>query len=327
MGYTDLSPYGAHGSMNARGVVTVMLSYSDVAAKPELLCALTGLDVRAFEKLSKSFERAYQRHLDQIERNRKQPRRRGRGGGRKSAIATVQDKLLFILVYFRIYPLQVVQGLLFGLSQPQANFWIHRLTPILEQALGERLCLPARRPSDMSAVLVACPDLKFIIDGTERAVQRPKDASRQRQYYSGRKKRHAVKNVLVVEKSSKMVMMLSETAPGSEHDKKIADRAGFVFGEGSHLWADSGFEGYKPEGVMVHCPKKKPPGGVLSAEEVRRNKQISSERVKVEHAICGVKVFRIVKDTYRNRNKGYADAVMLVACGLHNLRCDHPMAA
>jgi len=206
----------------------------------------------------------------------------------------VQEKLLFVLVYFRIDPLQVVQGLLSGLSQPQANFWTERLTPILEQALGERLCLPARRPADMSAVFVACPDLKFIIGGTERAMQRPKDASRQRQYYSGRKKRHALKNVLVVEKSSKMVMMWSETAPGSEHDKKVADRAGFVFGKGSHLWADSGFEGYKPEGVMVHCPKKKPPGGVPSAEEVQRNQQISSDRVRVEHAICEVKVLRMV---------------------------------
>ena len=206
-----------------------------------------------------------------MERKRSQPRQRRRGGGRKSAIPTVQDKLLFILVYFRIYPLQVVQGLLFGLSQPQANFWIHRLTPILEKALGQRLYLPARRPADMAAVLRACPQLKFIIDGTERAVQRPKDPSRQRQHYSGRKKRHAVKNVLVVEKRSRKVVMLSETAPASEHDKKIADRAGFVFGQGSHLWADSGFEGYKPEGVVVRCPHKRRCGAALSQKQVEHN--------------------------------------------------------
>ena len=43
---------------------------------------------------------------------------------------------MFILVYFRLYPIQAVQGLLFGMSQPQANEWVHRLTPFLNTELG-----------------------------------------------------------------------------------------------------------------------------------------------------------------------------------------------
>ncbi|OQY45670.1 MAG: hypothetical protein B6242_09810 [Anaerolineaceae bacterium 4572_78] len=46
----------------------------------------------------------------------------------------MEDKLVFILFYLRFYPIQVVLAFLFGMSQAQANEWIHRLTPILNQA-------------------------------------------------------------------------------------------------------------------------------------------------------------------------------------------------
>ena len=48
-----------------------------------------------------------------------------------------EDKLLFILVYFRTYPTQEVQGYLFSVSQVQANKWVHRLTGLLNDASGE----------------------------------------------------------------------------------------------------------------------------------------------------------------------------------------------
>jgi hypothetical protein len=91
-------------------------------------------------------------------------------------------------VYFRQYPTQEVQGYLFGLGQAQANEWIHRLTGMLNQALGDELQLPERRPAKLIAVLAACPSLEFIIDGTERAINRPQDKEKQKTYYSGKKK-------------------------------------------------------------------------------------------------------------------------------------------
>ena len=91
---------------------------------------------------------------------------------------------MFILVYFRLYPIQAVQGLLFGMSQPQANEWVHRLTPFLNAALGHQQQLPARQPRDLEAVLGECEGLEFIIDGVERPIQRPKNPERQRQFYS-----------------------------------------------------------------------------------------------------------------------------------------------
>jgi hypothetical protein len=45
-------------------------------------------------------------------------------------------------------------------------------------------------------------------------------------------------------------------------------------------------------------------------------------RVRVEHALAGVKRCRIVKDVLRNTAEELSDAVMEAACGLHNLRVD-----
>ena len=85
----------------------------------------------------------------------------------------MEDKLVFILFYLRFYPIQVVLAFLFGMSQAQANEWIHRLTPILNQALGYEQVLPSRDEKAIEKVLKQCRDLKFIIDGTERPINPP----------------------------------------------------------------------------------------------------------------------------------------------------------
>ena len=108
---------------------------------------------------------------------------------------------MFILVYCRLSPIQAVQGLLFGMSQPQANEWVHRLTPFLNTALGPQQQLPARQPRDLEAVLGECEGLELIIDGVERPIQRPKNPERQRQFYSRKKKRHSIKNNLIIERA------------------------------------------------------------------------------------------------------------------------------
>src|SRR5436190_16281181 len=66
--------------------------------------------------------------------------------------------------------------------------------------------------------------------------------------------------------------------------------------------------------------KKKPPRGELTEAEKRTNRKLAQIRVKVEHDLAGVKRSRIVKDVLRNTKDGMSDAVMEVACGLHNVR-------
>jgi len=61
----------------------------------------------------------------------------------------------------------------------------------------------------------------------------------------------------------------------------------------------------------------------LTEKEKENNRKLSKVRVKVEHAISGIKRSRIVRDIFRNIKDGFSDLVMVIACGLHNFRVDH----
>ena len=69
--------------------------------------------------------------------------------------------------------------------------------------------------------------------------------------------------------------------------------------------------------------EKKPHGKELTEREKENNRKLSKIRVKVEHALSGVKRSRIVKDVFRNTKDNFSDLVMVIACSLHNVRIDH----
>ena len=110
--------------------------------------------------------------------------------------------------------------------------------------------------------------------------------------------------------------------PGGDtaDNKKIADEAAFTLPEGSLLYQDTGFQGFALEGTTIFQPKKKPRGAELTADEKAQNRLISRIRVRVEHAIDGVKRYRIVKDQLRVRKDNFRDRAMETCCGLHNFR-------
>lgn len=304
-----------------------MLSYAKIKDKPRIFKSFTGLTLQAFTELLPAFSQAYEQDLEQRDAQRPTPRQRRRGGGRKSALFTIEDKLVFILFYFKLYPIQEVMGYFFGFSQSQANEWIHRLTPVLNAALGYENQLPARKAADIEQILTECPGLEFIIDGAERPIQRPKDQQRQRQYYSGKKTRHTVKNIVITDKRTKKVKALGRTQPGKKHDKAATDEEDYRFPKGSKLWKDMGFQGYEPEQTITYQPKKKPKGRELTPAEKEQNKAICRERIGVEHSIGGAKVYHIVRDVYRNHRQKFEDLIMETACGLHNFRLDYRLAA
>lgn len=304
-----------------------MINYTSLKNKTPVFKNFTGLTPAAFQQLLPAFAQAYAADLDRRDQQRLQPRQRRRGGGRGSALDSLESKLLFILFYFKHYPVQEVQGYLFGMGQPQANEWIQRLTPLLHQALGYEQHLPARKTADIGLILAACPGLEFIIDGSERPIRRPKDKLKQRSHYSGKKKRHTVKNNVLTDKRTRKIKVLSPTCEGQKHDKKLAEEQDWHFPLGSKLWQDTGFQGYEPPGVQTFQPRKKPRGAELSAEERAQNKDVSRDRMGVEHSLGGVKVYHIVHDIFRNLREGFDDLVLAIACGLHNLRLDHPLTA
>ncbi len=80
----------------------MQMSYSKLQTKPRALCSLTGLRVNEFEVLLPSFATAWDTFIQ--ETFQREGRQRAFGGGRKAHLRNLEDKLLFILVYFRIHP-------------------------------------------------------------------------------------------------------------------------------------------------------------------------------------------------------------------------------
>lgn len=290
-----------------------------VFRKPKLLRTLTTLDAGEFERLLVAFEAAWQ--AQRSGRNYAgQTRQRAVGAGHQGTFATGREKLFFLLFYFKCYPLQEVMGVLFGLSQGQVSHWVGVLTPLVNEALGRELLLPARRAADLEKLLADVPELRLLmLDGAERPIRRPKNKQSRKDDYSGKKKAHRKKNLLL-SSHERQIVYLSATAPGSVHDKKLADESGLSLPPDAVVLQDTGFQGYAVAGAQTYQPRKKPRRRELPAYSLAINKMISRVRVGVEHAISGVKRCRIVADTFRCWRKGLVDEVMLAASGLQNLR-------
>ena len=94
------------------------------------------------------------------------------------------------------------------------------------------------------------------IDGTERRLQRPVNTDKQKEKYSGKKKTHTDKNILLVNENTRRVVYLSATVEGKKHDKKLADESQISYPKNASLTKDTGFEGYEPKDVLTQQPKK-----------------------------------------------------------------------
>ncbi len=234
-----------------------MLRYKALKKKPKELLAATGLTAEEFEALLGVFAEAYEASYGAERTVDGKPRQRRSGGGGKATLRAIEDKLLFILVYEKTYPLQTMLGLQFGLSQGRTNIWIHRLLPVVRVALERMKLTPERDgPTVTDSELAREGGTDLVIDGTERRRQRPQDENQQQAQYSGKKKAHTDKNLVLVNRHSQKVVYLSPTQPGKKHDKKLADEAAIVYPSGATLGKDTGFQGYMPLGVLAWQPKK-----------------------------------------------------------------------
>ena len=234
-----------------------MLEYTEVKRDWRKFLALTGLTLKEFQALLLAFTAAYGRTYpgDRTLAGRKRQRRIG--GGRRGQLTTLEQKLLFLLVYQKTYPLQVVMGELFGMSQAAANQWIHRLLPVLQAALDAMGVMPERDgPQFAHAERGTGEPREYIIDGTERRRQRPKNPEKQVLHYSGKKKAHSDKNLIIVNRRSGRVGYPGPTHAGKTHDKKMADQEQLVYPRQAILYQDTGFQGYAPGVRQTHQPKK-----------------------------------------------------------------------
>jgi len=288
-----------------------MLRFERMFKDDRLLRALTGLNLVEFEVLLPTFVKI----LLEIQRNK--VRQRAVGGGCKGILSDARHKLFYILFYMKSYPTFDVAAFIFGTVRSVTFEWKSRLLPALERALGRVVTLPKRQIRSIEEFLQLFPEVKDVfIDGTERPVQRPRKSKNLKRKYSGKKKRHTHKNGVFCDENSR-ILAVSPTKGGRMHDSKQARKSSLVehIPKEVAIWADSAYpRNIAKNGNKVMIPHKKP----LTDAQKAENRVISGLRMVVEHAIGGIKRFRCMTDTFRNKN-GNDDQMIVVAAALWNL--------
>jgi hypothetical protein len=298
-----------------------MTKTNSLMNSPSQFNAITGLRVKEFKDLLYHFApivEQYYRHYDLKGQPGKVVRYRERSD---SSLSGPVNKLFFILSYMKENPNQAYHGVMFAMSQAKVSVWVKQLSSLLQQALEQMGKTPKREVNKFYNFLYAYFEVIMFMDVTERKIGRSRDNQLQKEHYSGKKGCHTLKNLLITNLAGEIIY-LGESFEGSIHDKKIYEQAQLCFPDQGHcLWVDLGFLGIEAAGVKVFMPDKKPKGKGLSQFQKQLNTLIASIRVKVEHAIAGVKRVKIIRNQIRLHGWQMRDRMMNVACGLHNLRC------
>lgn len=279
--------------------------------------ALLGMSKKEFDELVPAFEQALRAAYKQMKPDRK----RKIGGGKIGVLRSPEEKLAFVLFYLKTYPTFDVLGAFTGRDRSRSCRSAHFLFPVLEKALKIKLVLPKRQIRSVAELLEAFPEAREIfLDGVERPVQKPTSQKRKKKLYSGKKKMTTRKAVVATDKK-KRIGILTPTKSGRRHDKRLSDKSDFVryIPEDIDLITDTGFQGIQAVHTNTLMPKKGSKKHPLDDADKQNNRLISSVRILVEHAIAGMKRFKVAADIYRNRKPNTDDQFMLLSAGLWNL--------
>lgn len=109
----------------------------------------------------------------------------------------------------------------------------------------------------------------------------------------------------MIDKKSKRILRTAFTY-GRVHDFKLFKRSKLRIHKDIKIIGDLGYLGidkYHRNSVIPHKSSKLKP---LTKLEKKQNRELSKQRIGVEHAFCRLKRFRIFSYPYRNRRKRFA---------------------
>jgi hypothetical protein len=292
--------------------------------------ALIGMSRDKFDALVRVFTDS--NRLIQQERLHNKEIKRLPSGGPKRILDTTEKQLFFTLYYLKTYPTFDVLGFHFDLSAGHAHDYLVYYLKVLEHSLNKLEKLPKRTFANVDEFRhVIDKYSEIIIDAFDVPCVRPSDNERQRVRYSGKKKRHTLKALSIVN-TARRILYLSHLFEGSIHDYAIMsetfDPAQPWF-QGTTVRVDLGFLGAsKDYGCLsdFRMPHKKPrksknnPNPQLTEAQKKQNRAFSKIRVLVEHAIGGMKHFHCLTHRIRNHSIQLIERFFGVSAGLWNLK-------
>lgn len=173
-----------------------------------------------------------------------------------------------------------------------------------------------------------CPDHLAIFDATEQRVERSGVYETQKQFYSGKKKAHTIKDQIVVNEHGR-IRQISDSVPGSTHDLTLLRQSGVVkeLPPGVTATADCGYRGLQNDfpNHSVALPYRPKSGEQLLPEEKFQNHFVSSLRIVVENTLCELKHFQILVARFRHRLERHTEVIKAIV-GIVNHRIDNRLA-
>jgi len=290
----------------------------------------TGLKVEEFETLLD----AVKKELEKEKETPTRTRQRAVGGGRKPALE-IEEQLLVLLMYYRLYVTQLLLGYLFDLDDSNVSRLIGRLRPILLEVLP----LPARerglfnerekgekRIARLDELLGKHPEIQeLLIDATEQEIQKPKDKQKRKDNYSGKQKRHTLKTQIASSKSG-LVLHKTDALPGKIHDVTVLRGTGVIpeIPDGFRVIVDKGYDGAQNDfpDTDFYQPYKARRNKPLDFIQKCLNQIQTKHRIPVEHVLGHLQKFKILAAVYRGgrgNHSAYDDTFSIIT-GLHNFK-------
>jgi hypothetical protein len=269
------------------------LRYESLSRKPRIFRKLTGMSLGEFEILMDSVRENLKKTFTHM--------------GRPRRLASSEDKVLLLLIYYRSYATHEFLGYFVGLNDSN----VCRLFKRLEPLMAKKIHITKDRTLTEDKIA------ELLLDVTEQPIQRPTKRKPRKNYYSGKKKRHTQKIEMTMTRDGKIID-ISHSKPGREHDFKIRKQRKPLPPD-ADKYVDLGYQGLDKLSSHVLLPYKKPKGGKLTPEQKAYNREHSKVRIAIEHKFAQLKKFRILGETYRNFRRKHHLRFNIIA-GIVNLQ-------
>ena len=260
---------------------------------PKTFTRLFGIQPDKFDRLVAQIEPLWVRS----ERSRLNHPRKIREGGGRPYLLTLEQSTAMLLLYTRSYVTHAFLSALFDIHDSAICRYFAKLRPIVESLFD----LPEGK-TDLSQEEI----LKLVVDATEQRTERRNKGCG----YSGKKKSHTIKTQIVVDKKG-AIRHVSESVPGTIHDKKLFDQSEIVLPDSA-----LGDRGYLGTNLII--PFKSSKLHALTKRQNDWNTSHSRQRIIVEHVFATLKTFHILADRFRGALNHYHEYFVIV-CGLRNL--------
>ena len=261
-------------------------------------------------------------------------RRRAPGGGRFPKL-DLENQVLVMLIYYRLYITQLLLGYLFDLDDSNVSRLIRRLQPLLAEVLPvpmqETVLFSEtgktnetnKRIGSLEDLLEQHPEIQdMLIDATEQQIQKPKNKRKRKDNYSGKKKCHSLKTQATTSKGG-LFLHPSRSVPGKMSDLHLLRASQMLhhLPVAAEVGLDKGYDSIDQEHPqrVFHQPTKARRNRPLDLIQKYLNQSISTFRIPVEHAFAHLQRFKLLAGIYRGDHSVYDDTCLTIA-GLHNFR-------